>query len=321
MNTYAAAIQTPPAAPAAQPQTEAPAQAAGATQAAPAAPRKASRSGAKMKKTLAPASVAPRDSAWRTDSLRKDSLARVEPVYGIVVRPEHEIAPAVERTDLPTGASSWVMLALLAILVAVCLKFRNSRHYFAILARDLTDTRKRNNMFDDTVRETSFLFLLNLMCLLSCGAILFFAGVGPAAGVWHPGGDDYAAGAGICMGLTLVYGLFMWVMYHVTGLVFSDSTSTGIWVRGYEAVQALSGAGFFVLALLCLIYPSDCETFGIIALGLVALGKIVFIIKGWRIFLKDYTSLILFFYYLCALEIVPLILLYAGACALCRLAL
>ena len=49
-----------------------------------------------------------------------------------------------------------------------------------------------------------------------------------------------------------------------------------------------------------------------VAAGVFLVAKMLFIFKGARIFLHGFSSIMLFFYYLCSLEIVPLVLVYIG---------
>ncbi|MDE6338919.1 MAG: DUF4271 domain-containing protein [Muribaculaceae bacterium] len=51
--------------------------------------------------------------------------------------------------------------------------------------------------------------------------------------------------------------------------------------------------------------------------GIIGIGKIVFIYKGFRIFFQQLRSWLLFLCYLCSLEIVPLILAYLLAYQIC----
>ena len=90
-----------------------------------------------------------------------------------------------------------------------------------------------------------------------------------------------------------------------------------MWVNGYMATTGLSTLIFFPLSLLSIFYPSDAGIILIVALGGFIIAKLIFIWKGFRIFFKEITSWLLFLYYLCSLEIVPLILLFFSTYLLC----
>ena len=76
----------------------------------------------------------------------------------------------------------------------------------------------------------------------------------------------------------------------------------------------------FPLSLVALNYPKWDVPVLLIAAGVFVIGKIVFLYKGFRIFFTQISSWLLFLYYLCSLEIVPLILTYLGAVTLCTVA-
>jgi hypothetical protein len=62
-----------------------------------------------------------------------------------------------------------------------------------------------------------------------------------------------------------------------------------------------------VLVLLML-YPANGKLLLSVAALLYLVGRLVFVIKGFRIFYGNLTSIIYFLLYLCAVEIVPLAL-------------
>ncbi|MDE6804770.1 MAG: DUF4271 domain-containing protein, partial [Muribaculaceae bacterium] len=115
------------------------------------------------------------------------------------------------------------------------------------------------------------------------------------------------------------YTLFMMGVLWLTGIIFTDRNRAALWVKGYAAAQGLLSFIFFPLALLCQSYPGEQMTFLYVAGGALVLAKLIFIWKGLRIFFNQFSSWVLFLYYLCSLEIVPLILTYIAAVLLCVL--
>ena len=200
---------------------------------------------------------------------------------------------------------SLIIPALLVLLVAIGLKFRKSAKYIFLLGKEITNTRRRHNVFDDTVRESSFLLLLNTVTLLSEGLLLYLYLLG--------GGRPELPGAAACMGVALGYGLFLWAAYGLTGWVFSDADTMRVWVRGHNAATGLLCVVMLPLALAAAADTSIATTVAPVALGAFLVAKLIFIFKGARIFMHGPTSILLFFYYLCSLEIVPLVLAYAAA--------
>lgn len=234
------------------------------------------------------------------------ALTQSAPVAGIVLEAP-EIRPAVSRPEAGTG-TSLVIGALLLIFCIVAFRFRSNARYFGSLLRDLTVVRLRQNAFDDTVRETSFLVLLNLL-EISCAGVLLAYGIDP--------GEVTPVRIAACAGICGLYALGMWMAYSVVGNVFSDGVHTRMWVRGYGASQGLLSLLLLPLALLCICYPADARMCVMIGLGCFILAKMVFLWKGFRIFFTQISSWVLFLYYLCSLEIVPLLITAAAAVSVC----
>lgn len=255
------------------------------------------------------------------DSIVADSVP-AEHHYGVLQTPP-EVEHVGQRNDMAWDMS-YIYGVFLLLFCVIGLRFRDSRKYISVMIRNLIKVRIRSNVFDETVRETSFLVLLNLMCSCSMGVLLYGAiemmvsrvpeyfSLGLSALTEHK-----AASVGICMGVGVVYSCFMATAYYLVGTVFSDRRHAEIWLKGFTAAQGLLGFIYFPLALMLLCWPQWLEIFLWVGLASFVLSKIVFIWKGFRIFFTQFSSWLLFLYYLCSLEIVPLILTYLAAIWLC----
>ncbi len=252
-----------------------------------------------------------------------DSLAREQSSYGIVLEAPYsqKIANQSPVKDITGGYGlSWVFVILAVLFCAVCMKFKNNPKYIKALISDIKDIRIRHNMFDNTVKETTFLMLLNLTWIFCVGILLWKTLRLTAAG--SPFGsfgipDRPLEGIGLCSGIALVYLVFMYVSYWIVGNVFSDSTNTRLWVKGAWASIGMQSFLLFPISLLALCYEGDARILLIIAAGVFVLGKILFIYKGFRIFFNQIPSWLLFLYYLCSLDIVPFIVSYVAAIIVC----
>lgn len=269
--------------------------------------RQAARPAAKQAAAQASGQTAhlPADSVTLADSLARADSLKVLNVHEAMVFDRAEPLFRQEPRDNAIGfGDSWLMIGLLILMVAIGLKFRNSSKFIASLLRETTNTRRRHNVFDDTVRESSFLLLLNVVALLSGGLLLYLA--------LTAGTQPELPAALATMGVTLLYGLFIWVAYCVTGWIFSDSDTMHLWVRGHTAAQGLLSILLLPLALASVVDPPIAPEVAWVAAGVFLVAKMLFIFKGARIFLHGFSSIMLFFYYLCSLEIVPLVLVYIG---------
>ncbi|MCM1291297.1 MAG: DUF4271 domain-containing protein [Prevotella sp.] len=240
------------------------------------------------------------------DTISSDSTVMEATPPGLVLvnpRPLHE----GHRHVSPAAGNSWLLLALIILFAAVCFKFRSNTKYFHNLLRELTDVRERGNVFDDTVRETSFVWLLNIMCAISGGILLLYA-LGPSIAA-----EMSIMTAIYCLISTVGYCVLMPLLYWCVGDVFSDRTHARMWVRGFVSSQSILGLGLFPLSLLTIFYPESRGVILTLAGLLIITAKILFIVKGFRIFFTKYSSWVIFLYYLCSLEIVPLVLTFASA--------
>lgn len=270
----------------------------------------------------------------RTDSMiiaRNDSLAHEHSGFGIVLTAPYDTrtATATMRQDALSESEppqikghglSWIFAALALLFCAVCLKFKNNPRYIRTLLADLRDVRTRHNLFDDTVKETSFLFLLNATWICSAGVLLWElvrlrAGNPVLNSLTVP--DRPLPGIGMCVAVVAIYVVLLILAYYIVGNVFTDSKLTRMWVKGASASFGLQAFLFFPLSLLVLCYPSWSAIILLVAAATLLIGKILFIYKGFRIFFSQMSSWLLFLYYLCSLEIVPLILTYLAALAAC----
>ncbi|MBD5281167.1 MAG: DUF4271 domain-containing protein [Bacteroides sp.] len=252
-----------------------------------------------------------------------DSVATAPKNYGVLL--EAPVVPEVPRKESDSFGMSCILAGLFILFAVIGLRFRNNSKYVAALVRNLVEVRVRSNVFDETVRETSFIVLLNLMWSCSagmvlCGLLIYMLPVSPAASFGIPALSTHPAlCTAVCMGIMILYTCLMALAYFMVGTVFSDVVHARMWLKGFLASQGLLSVIFFPLALMLLYYPGWSDYILLGALGFLLLGKIVFIWKGFRIFFTQISSWVLFLYYLCSLEIVPLILTYWAACLLCSL--
>ena len=250
-------------------------------------------------------------------AITPDSLSSADPVYGILLTPPK--SPDVPRRQKPSDLS-WITLSLFLVFFIACFRFQNNIKFIGAIGRSLLVVKERNSIFDDTVRETSFVIILNLLWCVATGVILYRLLQAVPDGMFlsaNPVGA--AAGMAICMGVAVIYSLFMTGACLTVGNLFSDALHAGMWVRGYAASQGILGVAFFPLALAMICWPTHEIPLLWIAAVLFILARSLFIWKGFRIFFTHSSSWVLFLYYLCSLEIVPLILSYAAAAYLCRL--
>ena len=236
-----------------------------------------------------------------------DSLSQAEPVYGVVLTPPPAREPAPLRDSGSTGVS-FILCGMFLLFLVVALRFRNNIKYAVTMFRSLIETRTRQNVFDDTVRETSLIVLLNILWCVCAGIIAYnvFESFNPSRGEWMLRSIGMLWG----MAIAVVYSLFMWGAYASVGWIFSDRAHSELWVKGFSASQALMTPAIFLTALISICRPETALASGMVSGAIFIVAKLIFIWKGYRIFFNQFSSWMLFLCYLCSLEIVPLILCY-----------
>lgn len=256
-----------------------------------------------------------------TMKLRADAAGRL--TKGIVVEdPSARFVSPVTRDS--TMGTSIVYTVMLLLFVIISLRFKNNYRYLAVVVSDLTEVRERHNIFDDTVRETSFLLLLNILWGCTAGVLLWFA-VKLDLIELIAGGSSFAVIGDaawhilVCVGVALSYTGIMTLAYYTLGCVFADRFRAGAWVKGFTSSQGLTGLIYFPLALLAVGFSGWSTGLLTAAAVIFVLAKFIFIFKGFKIFFAGSSSWMLFLYYLCSVEIVPLVLTYIGAVVLCTM--
>jgi hypothetical protein len=82
-----------------------------------------------------------------------------------------------------------------------------------------------------------------------------------------------------------------------------------LWIDGFKSTQAFLGLTLLPVLFLLMLYPTYGKLLLGVAAGLYLLARLIFIYKGFRIFYSNLSSIIYFILYLCAVEIVPLVVM------------
>ncbi|MCM1319808.1 MAG: DUF4271 domain-containing protein [Muribaculaceae bacterium] len=205
--------------------------------------------------------------------------------------------------------ASWVILAVVVLFMLISFRFRRNFKYINNLMHETVDSARRRNMFADTMRETTFLTLLILLTIAGSG-LLLSAAVAYCNGTSMASPGDFPPNLWYCLGITAGYYLLQWIAYIFIGNTFTSHTNAARWVQGFKAGTALMGPILLPLALLGIFYPEVLPYTLISALFIYFLSRILFIFKGIRIFSGKSTYFLLFLYYLCSVEIVPVLLIW-----------
>ena len=217
----------------------------------------------------------------------------------------HGLVPE-PRAVLP-GYDSNVMTLLLAVFLFMSVNFRSFGTYLKTYTPDLFKERRRDSFYDNhTLSETRVLLSLLLLAMVSEGILVFsmmsYKGL-VAAG-------ELFSTLLVAIGCAMAYYVAQLLAYNYVGFVFADPDRTRQWVRVFNGTQSLLGIGLVVPALVVLFNPGVSAELFAVGVAIYLVARIIFICKGFRLFYDKMGSLLYFILYLCALEFIPLYLVF-----------
>ena len=211
----------------------------------------------------------------------------------------------MEPMELALNYSNSTALAalLMGVIVVAALNAGIVGRALKAYRAELWSVRRRPNVFDD--QQTASLpgaIILALIFIIYGGIVLYNLHGVPASPTF--------AGAIASMGLLAAYYLFQRCAYWLIGYTFAGIDGRKRWLGGFSATQSFIGLALIIPALLLVFRPEWCSFLIIISLSVYFIGRILFIIKGFRIFYQKIWSLLYFILYLCTIEILPILIIY-----------
>ena len=202
------------------------------------------------------------------------------------------------------------MALLIAGLLAVALSYHKGYKYIENFFHYMFSTRRRENLFEDhTVNETSIQAALIANTCIVEGFLIYSAVqlLWPALAPMLQR-NVFAHVITYC-GLAFGFYIVQWLVYKVLGYTFSDKVGSKLWLDGFKASQSLLGLLLLPVAVLTLLYPGSGKLLLSVGAALYLLARLIFIYKGFRIFYSNLPSILYFLLYLCAVEMVPLVIM------------
>lgn len=241
--------------------------------------------------------------------MQLDSLVALE-------RPQNADAHQAAHSPLHDMGSMGLLL-LSSFLVIT--SYRTGYKYIENLFHYMFSVKRRESLFDDhTVSETRIMFVMLFNTWVMEGLLLYYAvgNVRPAL-VAHLQSSVFLHVA-MFTAVAAAFHFLQVLAYRVLGWVFAEPVETRLWLSGFNSTQATLGLLLFPVVVVTLVAPSTAKTTLILALSLYFLARLVFIYKGFRIFFGEFRSSIHFLLYLCSVEIVPPLSIFAGTIFLCN---
>lgn len=212
------------------------------------------------------------------------------------------------RQILPGYDSGVLSMALGAFLLAT-IGLGGTRRLWANFFHDLTHGGPRSSAAStaETTTGERWSAVAMLVQTFVCEGLLIFAAIHFTRSAPLTPGAYFGCAAMCAAGCAALY-LLQWAGYATVAYAFAPHPATDgrSWLRAYGATQSMLGLALLLPAMGALFYPSAALALICCGAALYAGARILFIIKGFRIFYVNPLSLFYFFLYLCALEILPL---------------
>lgn len=209
------------------------------------------------------------------------------------------------------GSDSGIVTLLVVTLIMLMINVRQYTTFIKSFGTNLFQVRRRRaNVFDNNTTSEWRITTSSILTLCICEGII------AACMLYNkPGSSSPFALTSLFAAVAALYYLFQVIAYNTIGWTFTDPTGRRQWIKGFNASQSLLGLIMTIPAMTMLFAPTDGHNAFIAAIGLYLLARIIFIIKGFRIFYTNFSSVVYFILYLCALEIIPPYVIFKFATA------
>lgn len=252
--------------------------------------------------------------APKVDVSYSDDVPRDIVTMSWTTKPVDDWRSGIEATTrtIDRQPDSWLLALCVVLLALIALGSNNFRRIFGSLDTELLGVRRRVNAFESHTASESRTLLLLVLAGCCCEAVL-------VGYFFRPSVVSNAPLLAALTGLMIGFYLFQLVAYNILGYTFTDKVNAEQLVKGFNLSQGLVALLLLVPTLVLTFYQNVAPEM-LIASGLIyLLGRIAFICKGFRIFYNGLSSIVYFILYLCALEIIPVILVGTASDYLCTL--
>ena len=237
--------------------------------------------------------------------LSPDSLSAEPPAVVIDIRPG---LPAPLRPAHAPLRDDGLFVLLLAGLVLFLLSVRYRKKIFSWQSDGTSEHRRDSNPTKHLIGINAHLRNIFLAFTFiiegTLGAIALHVADLPLP--FHGG---YATNALLFALPAALYFLCQQGIFVLLTTLFSTDTRGREWCDTHIIINLLLGIALFPFAFVATYLPEAAQICLICAIILYLLTRILFIIKGVKLFLRDFRSLLYFILYLCALETAPLLLM------------
>lgn len=209
--------------------------------------------------------------------------------------------------------NDFLFTLIVTILILFALVFRFNYRACLKMFSDVLYIKERQSLFEKSaVSDFYFRLFMLFQALFLCTLFLF-------SHFYSRGYFDFELTIQnilLCIGglftIILLFFLFKWILYELTGMIFSDLNRFKTWRSSYLAIMGTWGVSLYIPAIWSALWGMYPTISAILFVCLYILCRFAIIDKTLRIFYKKNTSVLYISLYLCTQEILPLVFLYEG---------
>ncbi len=203
-----------------------------------------------------------------------------------------------------------ILSVILALFVIMGLNASHLRHIVSTFFADLLSHRSRANIFDvhNTASDTRIILLMLVQTSIFEGILL--AGWSSTVATSDMA---YASRAGILSAIAAVFNLFSYIASSTVGYVFTTPQNASLWRHTLITSQGILGISLLIPTTVSVLWTDNPAWIYISGISLYILMRMCYIYKGISFFYNNILSSFYFILYLCALEIIPVIVVGRAA--------
>lgn len=211
-----------------------------------------------------------------------------------------------EKRPTSPAENPWIVGLLILSFAFFAISYRRGAKYLKHLFSSLFKAKNRGNLFDETtINENQLRLSLILLTFITEGIALYHSIIAPMV----TNSNHTLVCIAICIAISAIFYLLQKGTYIVLGNIFSTRQQTEGFLENFTSTNILIGLFFTPFILVMLFIPGMGNIASFICLVLYILARFIIIYKGIRFFSPHIYNLLYIILYLCALEIIPLILI------------
>ncbi len=251
------------------------------------------------------------DSVFKVDSTKKDIINNKEDSTNIFLQRTTSLPSPIRRKSISPlqKYNDWLSVFLIFSIVIIGFLRISSMKFLRELFNSAFYSQAASRMYSSiNIRNSKPSFVLSGLFFLNTGVFIFEALVFYQETIFNQKGFYLLL---IVWAVLIGYDVVKWFLYLMVGFVFDTSLHTGEYVFNSSMLSKV-----YAIFLLPIISVIPFVNIWIVP-NLIKMGVAMFIVlyiwqlfRGMKIFFQNTFSVFYMFLYFCALEILPLVILY-----------